>query len=76
MTQIEAVCRDGVFKPVEEVPLPQNQRVRLTVESLPRNDLLEWLAEMRKIQQSIFDREGFLPDSTPEIAADRRGRTM
>ena len=72
MTQIEAVYQDGVFKPMGEVALPQNQRVRLTVESVSRNELLEWLETMRKIQQPIFDRQGFLPDSTPDIAEDRR----
>jgi predicted DNA-binding antitoxin AbrB/MazE fold protein len=72
MTQVEAVYQDGVFKPVQEVALPQNQRVRLTVESVPRNEILQWLDEMRKIQQPILDRVGFLPDSTPEIAEDRR----
>ena len=34
--------------------------------------MLAWLDEMRKIQQPIFARQGFLPDSTPDIAEDRR----
>ena len=72
MSQIEAVYQDGVFKPMGEVALPQNQRVRLTVESLSGTEVLEWLAETRKVQQSIFRGLGFLPDSTAGIAEDRR----
>ncbi len=72
MSQIEAIYQDGVFKPVERVALPQNQRVRLTVESLSGAEALAWLAETRKVQQSIFTGREFLPDSTPGIAEDRR----
>ncbi len=72
MTQIEAVYQDGVFKPVEQVALPQNQRVRLTVESVSGNEVLAWLDEVRKIQEPILATRGFLPDSTPDIAEDRR----
>jgi predicted DNA-binding antitoxin AbrB/MazE fold protein len=38
MSQLEAVYQDGVFKPLGQVTLPQNQRVRLTVESVPGDD--------------------------------------
>ncbi len=38
----------------------------------PNREILAWLDEVRKIQQPILDREGFLPDSRPEIAEDRQ----
>jgi len=74
MSQIEAVYQDGVFKPMEEVALPQNQRVRLTVETVPGGEVLAWLAQVRKVQESIIATRGILPDSTPGIAEDRLRR--
>ncbi|MGA2065729.1 MAG: antitoxin family protein [Thermoguttaceae bacterium] len=72
MSRIEAVYQDGVFRPLGQVGLPQNQRVRLTVESLPGTDLSEWLEEVHEVQQQITSARGFLPGSTPGIAEDRR----
>jgi predicted DNA-binding antitoxin AbrB/MazE fold protein len=72
MSQIEAVYQDGVFKPMGHVALPQNQRVRLTVESVSGSEVLAWLEQVRKIQEPIVATRGFLPDSTPGIAEDRR----
>jgi predicted DNA-binding antitoxin AbrB/MazE fold protein len=72
MTQVDAIYQDGVFKPVGQVTLPPNQRVRLTVESVSGNSILLWLDEVRRIQQAIFATRGFLPDSTPDIAEDRQ----
>ena len=63
MGQIEAVFKDGVFKPLGQIALPQNQRVRLTVESVPGGEVLAWLEEVRKAQQPIVAAHGFLPDS-------------
>ncbi len=34
MTQIEAIYQNGVFRPLKDVGLPENQRVRLSVQSL------------------------------------------
>jgi hypothetical protein len=42
------------------------------LERKPNREILVWLDEVRKIQQPILDRQGFLPDSTPEIAEDRQ----
>ena len=72
MSRIEAVFQDGVFKPLGQVALPQNQRVRLTVESVSGGEVLAWLEEVRKVQQPIVVARGFLPDSTPGIAEDRQ----
>jgi predicted DNA-binding antitoxin AbrB/MazE fold protein len=72
MGSIEAVYQDGVFKPLGQVALPQNQRVRLTVESLPATSVPAWVEEIRKLQRQITATRGYLPDSTPDIAEDRQ----
>ena len=42
-TTVEAIYQGGVFKPVEEVILPENQRVRLQVDPVPVTDFRAWL---------------------------------
>jgi predicted DNA-binding antitoxin AbrB/MazE fold protein len=71
-TTVEAVYQGGVFKPVGPVDLPENQRVRLSVEAAPATDFQAWLDRVRPVQQQIVARFGVLPDSTPIIAEDRR----
>ena len=39
MTQIDAIFRNGVFKPLQEVNLPENQRVRLSVQPFEPGDI-------------------------------------
>jgi len=68
MSQIEAIFQDGVFKPLGQVALSQNQRVRLTVEAMPRGDVLTWLEEVRKGHATMIAARGYLSDSTPGIA--------
>ena len=53
------------------VVLPENQRVQLDVKLMERDDMLAWLEKAKQNQQSILDRYGVLPDSTPDIADDR-----
>lgn len=72
MTQIEAVYQNGVFKPLRPVSLPENQRVRLSVHEVPEGDVQAWLEKAERLHQRILARRGrYLPDSTPDIAADR-----
>jgi predicted DNA-binding antitoxin AbrB/MazE fold protein len=71
-TTVEAIYQGGVFKPVRPVDLPENQRVRLNVDSVPATDFQAWLDRVRPVQQEIVNRFGLLPDSTPIIAEDRR----
>ena len=77
MPVIDAVFSKGAFQPVGPVDLPENQRVRLTVETVEKLDPAEWFAKARAFQDEIYAKYGFLPDSTPDIAADRRrGRSV
>jgi predicted DNA-binding antitoxin AbrB/MazE fold protein len=69
MKTVEAIYAGGVFKPIDPVPLPENQRVRLTVEPV---DTTGWLEAVREFQRKVVASHGVLPDSTPDIAADRR----
>jgi predicted DNA-binding antitoxin AbrB/MazE fold protein len=71
MSIIDAVYQDGVFKPLGDVTLRENQRVRLRVEPVVAGTVGAWLDDLRRLQQDILDRHGLLPDSTPDISADR-----
>ena len=75
MTQVDAIYQNGVFKPLQDVGLPENQRVRLSVQPAEAGDLqawLAWLAEVEERQQRIIAERGYFPDSTLDIAEDRR----
>ncbi len=72
MTQVDAIYQNGVFKPLQDVGLPDNQRVRLSVQPVEAGDVRDWLARVRGRQQRIIAERGYFPDSTPDIAEDRR----
>ena len=72
MSQVEAIFQNGVFKPLQDVRLPENQRVRLNVEPVPVADIDAWLAEVREMRQRHFSQHGYFPDSTQDIAEDRQ----
>lgn len=72
MNPIEAIYQNGVFKPLEDVGLPENQRVRLSVQPLDLGDVRVWLAGVQQRQKRIVAERGFFPDSTLDIAEDRR----
>ena len=71
MTEIEAIYQAGVFKPLGQVGLPDNQRVRLSIEPVANNPFAAWLEEVQRLQQQIVQSRGYYPDSTPDLAADR-----
>ncbi len=72
MTEVDAIYQDGVFKPLEEPGLPENQRVRLSVQPIAACDARDWLARVQQRQQRIISQRGHFPDSTTEIAEDRK----
>jgi predicted DNA-binding antitoxin AbrB/MazE fold protein len=72
MSQIEAIYQGGVFKPLDAVRLPENQRVRLSVQPVEAGDVRAWLGEVQQLQQRIVAARGAFPDSTLDIAEDRR----
>ncbi len=71
MSQIEAVYRDGSFFPLAPTHLPENQRVRLTVQLVEPANIDNWLADVRRRQERMLAEHGYLPDSAPDIAKDR-----
>jgi predicted DNA-binding antitoxin AbrB/MazE fold protein len=71
MTQIEAIYQGRVFRPIGEVGLPENQRVRLSVQPIEPADVRAWLERVRQRQEKIIAERGYLPDGTPGIAEDR-----
>ena len=72
MTQVEAIYQNGVFKPLKAVALAENQRVRLNVQPIGADDTAAWLARVRERQQRMIAQHGLFPDSTLDIAEDRR----
>ena len=72
MTQVEAIYQNGVFKPLQDVGLPENQRVRLSVQPVEAGDVRAWLARIEERHQRIIAERGYFPDSTLDIAEDRR----
>lgn len=72
MTQIDAVFESGVFRPSEEVKLPDNQRVRLSVETVGAEDAEVWIQRVRARRERLRQEKGLFPDSTLDIAEDRQ----
>jgi predicted DNA-binding antitoxin AbrB/MazE fold protein len=71
VAQIEAIFQGGVFKPLSEVKLPENQRVTIDVRPIETEDLETWLARVQERHRKFIESRGYLPDSTPTIAEDR-----
>jgi predicted DNA-binding antitoxin AbrB/MazE fold protein len=71
MSQIEAIYRHGVFEPLEPVNLQEEQRVRLSIEPADKETPEAWLERVQKRRETIFQEQGFFPDSTKDIAEDR-----
>jgi predicted DNA-binding antitoxin AbrB/MazE fold protein len=72
MTSVEAVYQGGVFRPVGEVTLPENQRVRLRIEPIRAEEEHPWLQRVQQRRHRLLQEQGIFPDSTPDIAEDRR----
>ena len=51
MTQVDAIYQNGVFKPLQDIELPENHRVRLSVQPVEVADVQAWLAEVQERRQ-------------------------
>ncbi len=71
MSRIEAIYHHGVFEPLEPVNLLEEQRVQLSFEPANGQTPQAWLHRVQAMQTAVVERQGVLPDSAPEIAADR-----
>jgi len=72
MSHVEAVYRHGVFQPLGPVDLADDQRVRLNIELAGLETPQSWLRQVQLVQAAVLKRQGVLPDSAQEIAADRQ----
>jgi predicted DNA-binding antitoxin AbrB/MazE fold protein len=72
MSHVDAIYRGGVFEPLGPVNLCDEQRVQLSFKPANGQTVLAWLQHVKATQATILKREGVLPDSAEEIAADRR----
>jgi predicted DNA-binding antitoxin AbrB/MazE fold protein len=68
---VDAIFQGGVFKPLGEVKLAENQKVRLNIEPWDRQDALARFEEARRFREELRAKYGEFPDSTPDIAEDR-----
>jgi predicted DNA-binding antitoxin AbrB/MazE fold protein len=71
MSHVEAIYQHGVFRPLGQVKLPENQRVRLHVEAVSPSNSQAWLDDARKLQRQFTDNGRTLPNSEDDIASDR-----
>jgi len=71
MSVIEAVYRHGVFEPLGPVNLKEEQRVEVHVAPAGKDGLETWIRKTQARQAEFIKKHGLLPDSTPDIAADR-----
>ncbi|MBI5746021.1 MAG: antitoxin family protein [Nitrospirae bacterium] len=53
---IEAIYEDGVFKPLDQVPLPEHTRIRLTLS--PTKD---WAEKFRRLLNKVHQRTRNIP---------------
>jgi predicted DNA-binding antitoxin AbrB/MazE fold protein len=72
MSVIEAVFRHGVFEPLEPVQLPEEQRVQVHISPAVKAPFETWLRKTHARQADFVRKHGVLPDSSPDIAEDRR----
>jgi predicted DNA-binding antitoxin AbrB/MazE fold protein len=72
MSRVDAVYRHGVFEPLQPVNLREEQRVQLSFDPTGSEAASDWLSRVQAMQVAIVQREGPLPDSAIDIAADRR----
>ena len=70
-TTVDAVYRHGVFEPLQPVNLAEEQRVRLQIAPSTAEPAKEWLARVQGRQAEFLRENEPLPDSAPDIAADR-----
>jgi predicted DNA-binding antitoxin AbrB/MazE fold protein len=72
MTQVDAVYQNGVFKPLQDDNIAENQRVRLSIQPVHTAHAQAWLQRVEQRQRRIIAERGYFPDSTLDIAEDRR----
>lgn len=58
---IEAIYEEGVFKPLDQVPLPEHSRISLTLS--PSKD---WAEKFRQLLNKVHQRTKDIPPKTIE----------
>jgi predicted DNA-binding antitoxin AbrB/MazE fold protein len=72
MQTVEAIYQGGVFKPLRELQLPENERVILTVQQQTSKEAaLAWIKRVTEAQERFVAERGYLSGVTEDIAADR-----
>lgn len=80
--QIDAIYRDGVLKPLESLPLQQDERVRVTISRVEADDWLDvefmdgcrdegiTVPSLEKVREALSTIKGSMADAV----IDERGR--
>ena len=71
MQTIEAIYQNGVFKPLHDVQVAENERVTLTLQTTTKEAALEWFRKRAEEQDRFVAERGYLTGSTEDIAEDR-----
>ncbi len=71
MQTIEAIYQGGVFKPLHDVQVAENERVTLTLQTTSKEAALAWIKRISEDHDRFVTEHGFLSGSTEDIAADR-----
>ncbi len=77
-TPVEAVFENGLLRPLTPLTLHENQHVWIRVEPQPqsreerRREFNAWLQQVESHHAQFLAKHPPLPDSTLDIAADRR----
>ncbi|MDZ4688332.1 MAG: antitoxin family protein [Planctomycetaceae bacterium] len=72
-TTVEAIYKDGVLRPLQPLPLKEDQHVTVTVAErrFDKEAMLAWLKQAAASRARMEAECGVLPDSTISIREDR-----
>ena len=45
--------------------------MKLSVEQVPPSEVQTWLRQVQEMHRQIVEKQGYFPDTTPDIAEDR-----
>jgi predicted DNA-binding antitoxin AbrB/MazE fold protein len=72
MTVIDAIYENGVFRPLAPVSFKEKERVELHIEPTRQEDAKAWMERVSRYREELKAKYGVMPDSTLDIAEDRR----
>jgi predicted DNA-binding antitoxin AbrB/MazE fold protein len=71
MTTVRAIYQNGVFRPLVPVVVPENEIVEIAIQPAA-NAAPDWVLRLREVRERIGAGKPLFPDSSLEIAEDRK----